>query len=107
MKAEEFIASLSEISRKNVYRFEQLRACIPLGQDEAGNVLVAHREENPARYHHVCVTGAGRDNFIRRLVMTLACVYDRSEAAFLILSPRAEYGELLRLKNADVTVPYL
>ena len=39
--------------------------------------------------------------------MTLACVYDRSEAAFLILSPRAEYGELLRLKNADVTVPYL
>ena len=39
MKAEEFIASLSEISRKNVYRFEQLRACIPLGQDEAGNVL--------------------------------------------------------------------
>lgn len=56
MKAEEFIASLSEISRKNVYRFEQLRACIPLGQDEAGNVLVAHREETP----RAIITSASR-----------------------------------------------
>ena len=107
MKAEEFIASLSEISRKNFYRFDRIRACIPLGKDEPGNVIVAHREENPGRYHHVCVTGGGRGNFIRRLVLVLSCLYDRSEAMFLVLSPRAEYAELLRLKNADVTVPYL
>ena len=107
MKAEEFIASLSEISRKNSYRFDRIRACIPLGKDEPGNVIVAHREENPGRYHHVCVTGGGRGNFIRRLVLVLSCLYDRSEAMFLVLSPRAEYAELLRLKNADVTVPYL
>lgn len=107
MKAEEFIASLSEISRKNSYRFDRIRVCIPLGKDDAGNVVVAHREENPGRYHHVCVTGAGRVDFIRRLVLVLSCIYDRSEAMFLVLSPRAEYGELLRLKNADVTVPYI
>lgn len=107
MKAEDFIASLSEISQKNIYRFEQLRSCIPLGRDNAGNIAVAHREENPGRYHHVCVTGAGRGNFICRLTFTLACLYDRSEAMFLVLSPREEYGELLRLKAADVTVPYI
>ncbi len=99
MKAEEFLSSLSEISEKNVYRFEQIRACIPLGRDDAGNIAVAH--------HHVCVTGAGRSEFIRRLVVTLSCLYDRSEAMFLILSPYAEYSELLRLRAADVTVPFI
>ena len=107
MKTEEFISSLSEISQKNSYRFEQLRACVPLGRDDAGNVAVAHREENPERYHHVCVTGAGRGGFIRRLVVTLSCLYDRGEASFLVLSPHEEYGELLRLKAADVTVPFI
>ena len=107
MKAEEFLSSLSEISEKNVYRFEQIRACITLGRDDAGNIAVAHREENAERYHHVCVTGAGRSEFIRRLVVTLSCLYDRSEAMFLILSPYAEYSELLRLRAADVTVPFI
>lgn len=107
MKTEEFISSLSEILQKNSYRFEQLRACVPLGRDDAGNVAVAHREENPERYHHVCVTGAGRGGFIRRLVVTLSCLYDRGEASFLVLSPHEEYGELLRLKAADVTVPFI
>ena len=107
MKTEEFISSLSDISRKNAYRFERIRACIPLGRDDAGNVVAAHREENPARYHHVCVTGGGRADFICRLVLTLSCIYDKSEAGFLVLSPRPEYAELLRLKNADVTVPYI
>ena len=78
-----------------------------LGRDDAGNVVAAHREENPARYHHVCVTGGGRADFICRLVLTLSCIYDKSEAGFLVLSPRPEYAELLRLKNADVTVPYI
>lgn len=105
MKAEEFIASLSEISRKNSYRFDRIRACIPLGKDEPGNVIVAHREENPGRYHHVCVTGGGRGNFIRRLVLVLSCLYDRSEAMFLVLSPRAEYAELLRLKTPTSPFP--
>ena len=107
MKAEEFIASLSEVSQKNIYKFEQLRACIPLGKDETGNILVAHREENPERYHHTCVTGAGRTEYICRLVLTLACLYDKADAMFLVLSPRTEYGELLRLKSSDITVPYL
>lgn len=40
-------------------------------------------------------------------MVTLSCLYDRSEAMFLILSPYAEYSELLRLRAADVTVPFI
>ena len=74
MKTEEFISSLSEISQKNSYRFEQLRACVPLGRDDAGNDAVANREENPERYHHVCVTCAGSVWFILLLVVKLSCL---------------------------------
>lgn len=107
MRSEELIEILSNEAKRNVYRFENLRECIPLGTGDAGDVAVAHKEMRPEWYHHTCVTGASRGEFIRRTILTLACVYDKSEAQFLLLSPYPEYGELLRLKNADVTVPYL
>lgn len=107
MKTEEFVSALSEISERNVYKFEQVRASIPLGMDEAGTVVVAHREENAARYFHVCVTGENGTAYTAQLALTLACLYEKSAASFLILSPHEKYGELLRLKNADFTVPYL
>ncbi|MBQ8885730.1 MAG: hypothetical protein IJY62_05135 [Clostridia bacterium] len=107
MRAEEFIELLSGEAKRNVYRFENLRECIPLGLSGTGEFIVSHKEERPDWYHHTCVTGGSRGDFIRRLILTLACVYDKSEAQFLLLSPNAEYGELLRLKNADVTVPYV
>lgn len=107
MRAEEFISSLSDVSNRNAYRFDQLRSCVPLGMDESGNFAVAHRQENAARYFHTCVTGDGKSDFIARLVVTLACLYERSEATFLVLSPCELYSDLLRLKYADVTVPYV
>ena len=107
MNTEQFVAALSEISEHNVYKFEQIRASIPLGTDESGGFVVAHREENAARYFHVCVTGEKGTAYVQKLVLTLACLYEKSEASFLVLSPCEEYGELLRLKNADFTVPYV
>jgi hypothetical protein len=107
MKTEEFLQKVSEVSGKNIYRFEQLRARIPLGVDSADNYVTAYREENLARYNRLCVTGSGRTELISRLIATLSCLYERSEVMFLVLSPRTSYAELLRLTSADVTVPYI
>jgi hypothetical protein len=106
MKAEEFVGRLSDVSQKNMYRFEQLRAKIPLGVDSAENIVTAYREENLARYNRLCVTGAKKTEFISRLVATLSCLYDRSEIMFLVLSPNQSYADLLRL-SADVTIPFI
>ena len=56
---------------------------------------------------NTCVTGAGRTNFIRRLLITLSCLYEKDEACFFVISTHNEYGELLRLHSIDVTVPYI
>lgn len=106
MKAEEMVAVLSDAARANTFRFERLRECIPLGT-VGDEVITAHREDRPERYHYTCVSGRGRGDFIRRLCLTLACIYDRSEAVFLVLSPDPEYAELLNVQNADFTVPYI
>lgn len=107
MRTDEFIATLSEISKTNPAEFERLRESMPLGMDSFGGVAVSHRENKIERYHHTCVSGAFKTEFIKRLVLTLACIYERGEAAFLILSPYLAYGELMNLKNADVTVPFV
>ena len=107
MRTEEFIENIAQEAKRNVYRFESIRERVPMGLADTGEFVTAHKEEKPLRYHHLCVTGAGKGDFIRRTAFVLACIYDKSEAAFLILSPYAEYGELLRLRNADVTAPYL
>lgn len=107
MRTDELIATLSEISKTNPAEFERLRESIPLGVDGFGGVAVSHRENQIERYHHTCVSGAFKTEFIKRLVLTLACIYERSEASFLIVSPYLSYGELMNLKNADVTVPFI
>ena len=107
MRTDEFIKRLSEISKENESEFERLRTGIPIGEDDAQNVALARGETDLARCHHTCVTGSSRTEFIRRVVFTLSCIYDKSEIAFLIVSPNMAYGELLKLKNADVTVPFI
>ncbi|MBQ8319882.1 MAG: hypothetical protein IJX81_03285 [Clostridia bacterium] len=107
MRTEELIETLSGISKNNPAEFERLRAGIPLGVDSFGGVAVSHRENKIERYHHTCVSGAYKTEFIKRLVLSLACLYERGEAAFLIVSPFLTYGELMNLKNADVTVPFI
>lgn len=106
MRTEEFISSVSRSSKENE-EFEKLRKGVPLGEDVSGKIVLAQRQEKTLTVRNTCVTGAGRTNFIRRLLITVSCLYDKNEACFFILSPRAEYGELLRLHSADVTAPYI
>ena len=106
MREEEFISYLSEES-KSEEGVRRLRAGVPLGRDLGGNTVFSQKRERPFTVRHTCVTGLRRTAFIRRLIITLSCLYERDEANFLIVSPRAEYGELLRLRSADVTVPFI
>jgi hypothetical protein len=39
--------------------------------------------------------------------MAISCLYDKNEVNFLVLSPRMEYGELMRLRSLDITVPFI
>lgn len=106
MRIEEFIEEISSMASESE-RFEEIRKGLPVGKDSVGNILLAQRKEKPLTVRNTCVTGVGRTNFIKRFLLTLACLYDKGEACFFILSPRTEYGELLRLLSADITVPYI
>jgi hypothetical protein len=88
-------------------KFEELKSGLPLGLDSVQNAVLAQKQGKPLTQRLTCVTGNGRSAFIRRLLLTVSCLYEKSEACFFVLSPRAEYGELLRLRSADVTVPYI
>ena len=105
MKTEDFFAELAAIARDNEYRFDDLRARVPLGLDSDNRLLVAGERE--ANFIHVCVTGTGRTEFIRRLALSLAGAYDRGQTAFVILSPKREYAEFLRLDRSDVFAPFI
>lgn len=105
MKTEEFFAELASLARDNEYRFEDLRARLPLGVDGENRLVVAGRRES--RRIHTCVTGTGRTEFIRRLILSLAGAYDRGQTTFVILSPKREYAELLRLTRSNVFVPVI
>lgn len=105
MRAEEFITFVMQTAKDNE-KFETMRQGLPVGKDNVGNVVLAQKQGN-VMMKNVCVTGASRVGFIKRLLITLSCLYEPSDACFLILSPRASYGELLRLNHMDVTVPYV
>ncbi len=105
MKSDEFISSLSALAADDD-KFEKMRTDIPLGVDSAGNFMYA-RKSGTFFSRHTCVTGSGRSAFIRRLLVTLSCLYEKSEICFFVLSPHTEYGELLRLRSMDITAPYI
>ena len=106
MREEEFISLLSEMTGTET-GVGRLRMGVPLGVDSAGNVVLSQKFERPKTFRHTCVTGNRRTTFIRRLMLTLTCLYEKDEANFFVISPRVEYGELLRLLGADVTVPFV
>lgn len=106
MRTEELIKVVSSLSGNNE-KFEEFKKGLPLGIDASGNILLAQKLESPLTIRNTCVTGAGKTNFIRRFLITISCLYDKEEACFFVLSPRVEYGDLLRLHSADVTVPYI
>ncbi|MBO4939521.1 MAG: hypothetical protein J6D30_00645 [Clostridia bacterium] len=104
MRSEQFITSvLKKSAEENINCQEKL----PLGEDAIGNPVFAKTYDGPTFYRHTCVTGACKGAFIRRLLITLSCLYEKDEACFLVLSPSMEYAELLKLTNIDITVPYV
>ncbi len=106
MRSDEFISTLS-VYFKDDDTFEKIRKDLPLGVDSVGNVLYARKNETPFSTRHTCVTGSNRSHFIRRLLLTASCLYEKSELCVFVLSSQAEYGELLRLKSLDITAPYV
>ncbi len=106
MRTEEFISSLLE-NCKDDEQLKRLRQSVPLGWDSVDNIVYSQKRENPFTVRHTCVTGARKTVFLKRLLLTLASLYAKTETNFLIVSPYDEYGEFLRLQGADVTVPYV
>ena len=106
MRTEEFIQKISQQANDNM-RFEELRKGIPLGEDVNGEVVLAQTSDRLYTVRNTCVTGSNKTQFIRRLLLSLACLYEAEEACFIILSPHVEYGELLRLSGGDFTIPYI
>ncbi len=106
MRSDEFISLLSSMAEDDE-KFEQMKKDVPLGVDTVGNVVYARKKGSLFPGRHLCVTGGGKSGFIRRLLITVSCLYEKTEACFFVLSPSVEYGELLRLHSMDATVPYL
>jgi hypothetical protein len=106
MRTEEMIEKISKEAKDNV-RFEELKMGVPLGINAAGEIVLAQKRLKPVTVRNTCVTGANKTQFIRRLLITLSCINIADEACFIVLSPNAEYGELLRLGSVDFTVPYI
>lgn len=107
MRTDEFLSRVSALSTADAERFEAVRGGLPLGETDENEIVVAHRELIPERYHHTCVTGASKTEFISRLLLTLTCLYEKAEAAFLLVSPDLSYGRFMKLNGADVTVPFI
>lgn len=106
MRAEEWI-SATAVRSKTEEGLRLLKKGIPLGVDDRGETVFSQRREHTFTARHTCVTGANRTDFIKRLVITLSQLYQGAEACFLVASPRASYGELMKLKTVDVTVPFV
>ncbi len=106
MRSDEFLTTVfGNVSDEE--KFKAIKEGLPLGEDSLGNILLSQKRQRPITSRNTCVTGVGRGEFIRRLLLTLAHIYDKNEACFFVLSPRVEYGELLRLRAMDITVPYI
>ena len=106
MRSEEFISVISGMSHDDD-QFEELKKGLPLGLDSVGNIVRAQKMDKPFTLRNTCVAGVGRTRFIARFLITVSCLYEKTEACFFIISPKTEYGELLRLKSMDVTVPFI
>ena len=107
MRTEDFLARIKGEEQNDPEKTKSLRACLPLGEYSDGEYVLSHREYDIERYHHTCVTGAMRAEFISRLLLTLTGLYAKGEALFLIVSPNMHYGQLMKVMNADVTVPFV
>ena len=106
MRSDEFLKTLTE-DTDGADSLKSLRESVPLGVDAVGEVVCSQLREHSFTPRHTCVTGARRGAFLKRTVLTLSRLYHRNEVNFLVLSPRTDYGELLRLQGVEITVPYI
>ena len=106
MKAAEFISLLQQRCQTTADR-KALGAAMPLGVDDNGELVFARKTDKTFAVQHTCVTGTRKTAFIKRFVLALTRLYTPAEANFFIVSPYIEYGELLRLDGADITVPFI
>ena len=107
MKTIDFISRIKGETRVDPQRFQRLRESLPLGEYADGEYVLSHRIPEIERYHHTCVTGALRAEFISRLLLTLSGLYEKSEAVFFIVSPNLSYGRLMQLSDSDFIIPFL
>lgn len=105
MRSEEFIKKIQQ--KYNAEELVGARENAPLGVDNADNLVFARKGNVTPFIKHICVTGIRRTAFVKRYLLTLFQLYDKRELNVFILSTKTEYGELLRLQNADITVPYI
>ena len=106
MRTEEFIQKISQQAEDNA-RFEEVRKGIPLGENASGEIVLAQKGAQPYTVRNTCVTGSNKTPYLRRLLISLASLYEAKDACFIVLSPHVEYGELLRLSGCDFTIPYI
>ena len=106
MRAEEFIARLTETAQ-NEKLHSHLCQGVPLGVDAANELVLSQTREHAYTARHTCVTGTRKTQFIRRLISHISALYPKTDANLLILSPYPEYGEALKYKYLDATVPYV
>lgn len=105
MRLEQFTSLISKANAEEV--FLEWKNGLPLGVAANGDILLSQRRARPLTTRHTCVVGAGRSEFLQRLLLILSCVYKKQEACFLILSPYKAYDEFLQLERIDATVPYI
>ena len=76
MRLEEFMSLISGASVENE-AFLELKNGLPLGVDGEGKILLSQRRERTITTRHTCVVGAGRSEFLQRLLLTLSCLYEK------------------------------
>lgn len=106
MRSDDF---LNLITKRIQTQADKSAVCdgLPLGYDGLENPMFAFRGNVAPIWRHVCVTGMRKTAFIKRLLLTLSRLYAKDEASVLVLSPKTEYAELLRVNRLDITVPYI
>ena len=106
MRAEEFITTLLE-RKKEPTQFSRLCKEIPLSKTTGGALVFSRLQENKYGVKHTAVTGAERTQFIKELIVLLSALHTAEQISVLIVSPKAEYTSLMRLKNKDINFLFM
>ena len=79
---------------------------IPLGENASGETVFSQTREKTFTVRHTCVTGENRTAYILSLLKTLSCLYEKTQASFLIVSPKFDYSALFS-RDMDITIPFV